>query len=81
MPTPIHKRALQRAVEIAGGSDQLARRLALAPTHIAMWLSHEYQVPGDVFLQVVDFLVEHSLNEVTAAKRVIGDSRKDDPVS
>lgn len=48
---------------MAGGADQLARHLALPRIAIKSWLSPSAPVPDDVFLKLVDFLIEHSAHD------------------
>ena len=61
MPIAIHKRALERAIQIAGGPEQLARKLKVTPELIALWSDPRMPIPGDVFLRLVDFFVTDSL--------------------
>lgn len=63
VPSPTRKRALNVAIEMAGGADQLARHLALPRIAIKSWLSPSAPVPDDVFLKLVDFLIEHSAHD------------------
>jgi hypothetical protein len=64
MPTPVHKRALERAIEICGSVDELARALGLNPQAVALWRQPSVPIPGDVFLKLVDLYVDWSTRDV-----------------
>jgi len=57
VPAAVHKHALQRAVEMAGGTDALARQLQVPPTAVRFWLANSSPLPDDIFLKVVDLLL------------------------
>ncbi len=56
----VHVSALSRAAELLG-HDALAGYLGVRSTHITAWMSGQIEVPSDVFLKVVDFLMEYDL--------------------
>jgi hypothetical protein len=56
----VHVRTLKRAVEIVGGEQELALRLKVTPSHLALWLQGIETPPGDIFLQAVDLVMEES---------------------
>ena len=60
----VYRRTLARAIEIAGGVEQLARFLACTPSEIARWTSGEFNPPMPFFLAMVDIA---AANELTAA--------------
>lgn len=64
MPTAIHKRALKRAMDLAGGADALAAHLKVPPTGVRFWLGASGPLPDDVFLKLVDLLLDESLAEL-----------------
>jgi hypothetical protein len=64
VPTAIHKRALQRAIELAGGVEPLAAHLKLPPTAIRFWLNASSPLPDGIFLKLVDLLLDHSTTEL-----------------
>ncbi|HEX6266643.1 MAG TPA: YdaS family helix-turn-helix protein [Burkholderiales bacterium] len=64
MPTAIHKRALQRAIDLAGGVDPLAKQLNVPSTAVRFWLNGSSPLPGDVFLKIVDLMLDHSMTEL-----------------
>ncbi len=57
MPAAIHKRALQRAIEQAGGVEALARDLQVPVSAVRFWMSASSPLPDDVFLKLVDLLL------------------------
>jgi hypothetical protein len=63
MPAAVHKRALRRAIELAGGIDPLAQQLHVSPTAVNFWLNSSGPLPDDIFLRVVDQVLERSPSE------------------
>jgi len=63
VPATIHKRALQRAVEMTGGADALARQLQVPSTAVRFWLSGSSPLPDDIFLKLVDLLLARDAQE------------------
>ena len=59
MPT-VHARALKRAAQIAGGTEQLAACLNVVPSHLALWIDGAEPTPPDIFLKAVDLISDHS---------------------
>ena len=57
MPAAVHKRALHRAVDMAGGADALARQLHVPPSAVRFWLNGSSPLPDDIFLKLVDLLL------------------------
>jgi hypothetical protein len=55
----VHARTLQRAAEIVGGEEQLALKLGVTPSHLALWIKGFADPPLDVFLRAVDLVAEH----------------------
>ena len=49
---------LERAVEILGGSEEVADYLGVSPGHVRLWMRGIFSPPGDVFLKLVDLLSE-----------------------
>ncbi len=67
----VHAKTLQRAAEIVGGEQQLALRLKVTPSHLALWIQGIEQPPGDIFLQAVDLVVDNDvLSKLPAASRL-----------
>lgn len=57
----VYRRALARAIEIAGGQENLARFLACTPGEIAKWASGESNPPMPIFLAMVDITAANAL--------------------
>ena len=57
----VYIRAIERAAEILGGEHALAARLGIPPQRLRAWTNGFAQVPPDIFLLVVDILVESSI--------------------
>ena len=50
---------LRRALEIAGGEDELALRLKVSHGRLISWLAAETPLPRAVFLRAVDVVMEY----------------------
>jgi DNA-binding transcriptional regulator YdaS (Cro superfamily) len=57
----VYRRTLARAIEIAGGQENLARFLACTPAEIAKWSSGESNPPMPIFLAMVDVVAANAL--------------------
>jgi len=60
----VEKRALERAVEIVGSPESLARRLDVSSDRLDYWLSGLLPIPPEVFAAVADLLLEQDLAEL-----------------
>jgi hypothetical protein len=60
-PQTVHSRALQRAAELLGGTEALGVYLGVTPTKLGIWMRGSIAPPGDVFVRVVDLLLEHDI--------------------
>jgi hypothetical protein len=56
----VYSRTLQRACEIVGGLEPLARQLRVAPGDLACWIDGRARPPMDVFLAAVDVVLLHA---------------------
>lgn len=61
MPTEVHRRALRRALEVTGDIDALARQLKVPSTAVRFWVHRNQPLPPDIFLKIVDLLLDHSM--------------------
>jgi DNA-binding transcriptional regulator YdaS (Cro superfamily) len=52
----VRSRAVEKAVQILGGAEQLADRLGLAPGTVRLLMDGKLPVPQHVFLKVVDII-------------------------
>jgi hypothetical protein len=60
----VYTRALARAVEVAGGPENLARFLGSTPSEISRWGSGETNPPMPIFLALVDVVAANALTPV-----------------
>jgi hypothetical protein len=61
---------LARAVEISGGTARLRARLGVAEHALLLWLRGRALMPMDVFLSVVDIILEDDLARKAQDRRV-----------
>jgi hypothetical protein len=61
--------ALQRAALLAGGAEPLARRLELPAFFVESWLRGLHPVPLEIFLMIVDLVLEDDMNTLRANAR------------
>ena len=61
---PVHGQALQRAADILGGRRPLRAYLNVSALLLGMWMSGVTPPPTDVFLKVVDLIVEKDLDSL-----------------
>ena len=54
----VYSRTLQRASEVLGGVEPLARHLGVSPAQLAHWIDGRGQPPTDVFLAAVDVVLK-----------------------
>ena len=59
MPT-VYSRAVLRAAELIGGRDKLARVLRVPQAEIDKWIAGEAKPPREVFLRVVDLILDET---------------------
>jgi hypothetical protein len=58
----VYVRTLERAAEILGGEQELARYLKVTPSHLALWAQGIETPPLDYFLKAVDIVTEHDIS-------------------
>jgi hypothetical protein len=56
--TPMQRRVLECAAEIAGGIPQLCERLEVSEPELQRWLGNEEVCPLPSFLKAVDIILE-----------------------
>jgi hypothetical protein len=54
----VYARTLRRAAELLGSEEELALRLNVTPSHLALWIKDVAATPADVFLRAVDIIAE-----------------------
>jgi len=62
----VYVRTLQRAAELVGGEQALARRLKVTPSHLALWLQGVVSPPCDFFLKAADIVSEHEIQQLAS---------------
>jgi hypothetical protein len=62
----LYVKTLQRAAEICGGEQELALKLRVTPSHLALWLRGVEQPPGAIFLRAVDLVMEFEMKKFAA---------------
>ena len=63
MTANVYSRALLRAAELAGGRDKLAYTLRVPKAEIDHWIAGESKPPREVFLRVVDLILDETAGE------------------
>jgi hypothetical protein len=61
---PVRACALRRAADILGGNRPLRAYLNVSALVLGMWMSGAQPPPTDVFLKVVDLIVEKDLDRM-----------------
>lgn len=56
----VYSRALLRAAELVGGRDKLARLLRVPLSEIDKWMAGDAKPPREVFLRVVDLILDET---------------------
>ena len=64
MANAMHMQALRRASEILGGSPQLSGYLKVSAVALGIWMSGQAVPPTEIFLKVVDLIVEHDVSDL-----------------
>lgn len=64
MRSHVSIRALQRAVELLGSEEAVTERLQVSPGKVQGWLAGLAPIPPDVFLELVDVLLEEDFQEL-----------------
>jgi hypothetical protein len=52
----LHAKMLERAVEILGGTREVADYLGVSPARLRMWTRGMFGLPDEVFLRLVDLI-------------------------
>lgn len=58
MARGVHAKALQRAASIVGGEETLRAALQAEPALFERWKKGEEEMPQEVFLRIVDIIVD-----------------------
>jgi DNA-binding transcriptional regulator YdaS (Cro superfamily) len=65
----VYSRTLRRAAHIVGGENELAARLHVSATDLALWVQGVGVPPSNVFLDAVDLVTAHGVSELLAPKK------------
>ena len=57
----VYSRALQTAAQLLGGRENLSRVLQVPRAEIDKWISDEAKPPREVFLRIVDLILDDSV--------------------
>lgn len=68
MAASVQIRALRKAIELAGGRRALAERLGAKAADLEKWLSGRSELPREVFLRVVELIIDELTPEGDAAE-------------
>lgn len=60
MAASVYSRAIRKAAELLGGRDRLAKVLLVPPAEIEEWIADKARPPREVFLRVVDIVLDES---------------------
>ena len=60
MDNNVYSRTMQKAVQLAGGTKQLARKLHVPMAELEKWLAGKGVPPKQIFLQAVDMVLEET---------------------
>ena len=70
MARTIHRRALQRAAELLGGTDQLHIYLRVSRSQLQFWMEGGEALPPDLFLRLVDLILEYNAPGASGTRRI-----------
>ena len=60
MAVSVYSRALQKAVELVGGREALARVLQVPKAEIDRWIADQAKPPREIFLRIVDLILDET---------------------
>lgn len=60
MAASVYSRALQKAAELLGGRDRLAKVLHVPASEIDKWIAGQSKPPREVFLRIVDIILDET---------------------
>lgn len=63
MSASVYSRAVRKAAELLGGREKLSRTLQVPSAEIDKWIAGEAKPPREIFLRIVDLI----LDETTAS--------------
>ena len=60
MSFSVYSRALNRAAELLGGRDKLAKVLQVPATELDKWIADQAKPPREIFLRIVDLILDET---------------------
>ncbi|MBV9191536.1 MAG: hypothetical protein JO292_07680 [Betaproteobacteria bacterium] len=60
MSFSVYSRALSRAADLVGGRGKLAKVLQVSTTEIDKWIADQAKPPREVFLRIVDLILDET---------------------
>lgn len=69
MSASVYSRAVRKAAELLGGRDQLSRTLQVPLAEIDKWIVGEAKPPREIFLRIVDLILDETSASGEAGER------------
>lgn len=60
MTASVYSRAVQKAADLLGGRERLAKMLVVPVAEIEKWIADKARPPREIFLRVVDIVLDES---------------------
>ena len=60
MAASVYSRAVQKAMDLIGGRERLARRLRVPKADIEQWIADKAKPPREIFLRIVDLILDET---------------------
>ena len=57
----VYSRAVQKAIDLVGGRERLARRLRVPKAELDEWVADKARPPREIFLRIVDLILDESV--------------------
>lgn len=64
-----YRSTLRWTEAIAGGAHELASRLSVSPARLQAWAGGGEEIPGDIYLALVDMIIGASDEDLARARR------------
>jgi hypothetical protein len=62
MSFSVYSRALNRAAELVGGREKLAKVLQVPTAELDKWIADRAKPPREIFLRIVDLILDETAN-------------------
>jgi len=60
MAASVYSRALRKAADLHGGRDRLSKLLQVPAADIAKWIADQGKPPREIFLRIVDLILDET---------------------